>query len=51
MQGLLEYDWELNQEALLRIRTWAEAFDTLTIIAGHEAGNLRRLKTWPEAYE
>lgn len=51
VRGLLEYDWELNQEALLRIRTWAEAFPDLTVISGHEAANLERLKAWPEAYE
>jgi len=51
VRGLLEYDWELNQQALLRIRTWAEAIEDLVVISGHEADNLERLKPWPEAYE
>jgi glyoxylase-like metal-dependent hydrolase (beta-lactamase superfamily II) len=51
VRGLLEVDWQANQGALLRIRAWAQAFPDLTIVSGHEAGNLQRLKTWPEAYE
>ena len=51
VRALLEVDWKANQEALLRIQTWAEAFPELTIVSGHEVGNLERLKPWPEAYE
>ena len=51
VRGLLEHDWRANWDTQWRIRAFADANPDVTIVAGHEAANLERLKAWPEAYE
>ncbi|MCP4809320.1 MAG: N-acyl homoserine lactonase family protein [Proteobacteria bacterium] len=51
MRRMAETDWEAAHDVCWQVKRWAEADPSLTVVAGHEIGNVDALKVWPQAYE